>query len=83
MKQLNGLRQSSLFEVNTKRSKTHLIMIAIQKCFSAYLNLFSGLFIFWRKPWNTFIALVLEDKIASAIYEQQQDTRRTEKRLTY
>jgi hypothetical protein len=38
MKQLNGLKQRSLFEVNTKRSKIHLIRIGIQKSLNVYLK---------------------------------------------
>jgi len=38
MKQLNGLKQSSLFEINTKCSKAYLIRIGILKCFNVYLK---------------------------------------------
>ena len=72
---MGTLKFKSLFEVNTKCSKTH---IGTQKCFNVYLKRISGSFISLRKPCNTFNVIILEDKIASAIYEQQQASRRTE-----
>jgi len=42
MKQLKGLKQSSLFEVNTKCPKAHLLRISTQKCFNVYLKRMFG-----------------------------------------